>query len=174
MPAEPSTVTTWGPVVTLPLESTQVHVTTVWPSGKTTGALLETITTPQLSAVNGVPRVTPVAPQELLSETAVKSAGANHGRFLMILDRHRKAARNAVPAGVRDSENIGGGPGWERRPARQASQLADNLARAIVTATDHIDDVALRTLSEIRVATRWPGKRCPALPHPARSPFERT
>ena len=47
----------------LPLLSVTVQVTVVVPSGKAAGALLLTDATPQLSAVVGVPRTTPVAVQ---------------------------------------------------------------------------------------------------------------
>ena len=46
--------------------SVTVQVTVVVPSGKAAGALLLTDATPQLSAVVGVPKVTPVAVQLVL------------------------------------------------------------------------------------------------------------
>ena len=49
----------------LPLLSVTVQVTVVVPSGKAAGASLATEATLQLSAVNGVPSMTPVAVQAL-------------------------------------------------------------------------------------------------------------
>jgi hypothetical protein len=60
------TVTVWLQVAVLPLLSVTVQVTVVVPIGNAAGALLETEATPQLSAVTGVPRATPVAVHPVL------------------------------------------------------------------------------------------------------------
>jgi hypothetical protein len=49
-----------------PLLSVTVHLTVVVPIGKAGGASFVTDATPQLSAVTGVPRITPVAVQPVL------------------------------------------------------------------------------------------------------------
>src|SRR6185436_13225505 len=59
----------------LPLVSVTVHVTVLVPSGKLAGALLVTEATAQLSPVTGMPRLTPVAEQELVLAETVTSAG---------------------------------------------------------------------------------------------------
>ena len=57
------------------LASVTVHVTRVTPFGKTAGASLVTLATLQLSAVTGVPRLTPLAVQRPASATTVRFAG---------------------------------------------------------------------------------------------------
>ena len=52
-----------------------VHVTTVIPTGNSTGTSLVKDATPQLSLVVGVPRLTPVAAHLSLSESTATSAG---------------------------------------------------------------------------------------------------
>ena len=56
-----STITFCVAVAVFPALSVTVQVTTVVPNGKVPGALLVTEATPQLSAVVGVPKVTPKA-----------------------------------------------------------------------------------------------------------------
>ena len=63
------TLTVWVAVVLFPLVSVTVQVTVVIPIGKTTGALLVTVATEQLSEVTGVPKFTLNATQELLAFT---------------------------------------------------------------------------------------------------------
>jgi hypothetical protein len=53
-----TTITVCVAVAVFPLLSVTVQVTVVAPKGNTAGALLVTEATPQLSAVNGVPRLT--------------------------------------------------------------------------------------------------------------------
>ena len=60
------TVTNCSQVAMLPELSTTVQVTTVVPKGNARGASLVTEATPQLSAVVGVPKITPVAVQVVL------------------------------------------------------------------------------------------------------------
>src|ERR1043166_4852697 len=54
-------ITVCWQLLLLPWTSTTVQVTVLVPTGKLAGALLVTLATPQLSAVAGVPRVTPAA-----------------------------------------------------------------------------------------------------------------
>jgi hypothetical protein len=68
------TVTVCTQVAVLPLLSVTVQVTLVTPIANAPGALLVTEATPQLSAVVGVPRATPVAVQPVLV-VAVTFAG---------------------------------------------------------------------------------------------------
>ena len=56
-----ATVTSWLQVAVFPFTSVTVHFTTVFPSGKEAGALFVTDAMPQLSAVTGVPKLTPAA-----------------------------------------------------------------------------------------------------------------
>src|SRR5688500_9261027 len=64
-----ATVTSWVAVEVFPDPSVTVQVTVVLPSGNTAGASLVTEATEQLSAVTGVPRLTPDAEQVLSAET---------------------------------------------------------------------------------------------------------
>src|SRR5690606_41075659 len=66
------TVTVWVAVAVKPALSVTVQVTVVLPSGKVSGESLLTEAMPQLSAVSGVPRATPVAshPESALTVTA--------------------------------------------------------------------------------------------------------
>ena len=70
-----TTVTTCVAVAVKPDASVTVQVTVVFPSGKATGALFVTLATEQLSAVTGVPKVTPVAVQAVFVFTVI-AAGA--------------------------------------------------------------------------------------------------
>jgi hypothetical protein len=70
-----TTVTVCVAVAVLPAASVTVQVTVVFPIGNVVGALLTTLATEQLSAVIGVPSVTPVAVQEAFAFT-VTAAGA--------------------------------------------------------------------------------------------------
>src|SRR5262245_34616080 len=63
------TTTNCWQLAELPLLSVAVHVTTLVPGAKLTGALLITVLTPQLSEVTGVPRATLVALQPELDPT---------------------------------------------------------------------------------------------------------
>ena len=69
------TVTTCVAVAVFPASSVTVQVTVVAPIGKVAGALFVTEATPQLSAVVGVPNVTPKALHEEFALT-VTAAGA--------------------------------------------------------------------------------------------------
>src|SRR5713101_7051483 len=69
------TITSCGQVAVLPCESVAVQITVLVPTGKIAGALLDTVTTPQLSEKVGVPSVTLVAPQRPGEATTVTSAG---------------------------------------------------------------------------------------------------
>jgi hypothetical protein len=70
------TVTVWTAIAELPELSVTAHVTTVAPFGKTGGASLTTVATPQLSEVSGVPKLTPVAEHWPGSVLTVTPAGA--------------------------------------------------------------------------------------------------
>ena len=69
------TVTFWLQVAVLPLKSVTVQVTTVMPIGYTAGPLLVTEATPQLSAVTGTPKATPLAVQMPASVFTATFAG---------------------------------------------------------------------------------------------------
>src|SRR5439155_826044 len=69
------TVTRCWQVALLPLLSVVVQVTRLVPTGNCTGALLVTVTPPQLSFAVGVPRATPVAKQVPALALTVTSAG---------------------------------------------------------------------------------------------------
>ena len=69
------TVTFWLQVAMFPEPSVTVQVTTVTPIGNSTGALLVTDATAQLSAVTGTPKATPLAVQKPGSVFAATSAG---------------------------------------------------------------------------------------------------
>src|SRR5690242_163029 len=62
-------------VAVLPLLSVAVQVTRLVPTGNCAGALLVTVTAPQLSLAVGLPRTTPVAKQTPASGLTVTSAG---------------------------------------------------------------------------------------------------
>ena len=62
-------------VFMLPFTSVAVHVTFVVPNGNAAGALFVTLATVQLSAVTGIPNITPVAVHPLFVHT-VTVAGA--------------------------------------------------------------------------------------------------
>src|SRR5438093_13086383 len=62
-------------VALLPLPSVAVQVTRLVPTGNCAGALLVTVTEPQLSLAAVVPRVTPVAKQDPALALTVTSAG---------------------------------------------------------------------------------------------------
>jgi hypothetical protein len=76
------TVTVWSQVALLPLLSVTVQVTVVVPIGKAAGALFVTKATPQLSAVTGVPRATPVAVHPVLVVAVTLAGQAIVGRTL--------------------------------------------------------------------------------------------
>ena len=59
----------------LPLLSVTVHVTVLVPTGNWAGALLVTVTEPQLSVAVKVPKTTPVAKHEPTLALEVTSAG---------------------------------------------------------------------------------------------------
>src|SRR2546425_2673291 len=69
------TITVCGQVALLPWLSVTVQITVLVPTGKSEGALLVTVTGPQLSATVGVPRVTLVAPHRPAEALTVTSAG---------------------------------------------------------------------------------------------------
>src|SRR6266403_1477012 len=69
------TMTVCGQVTLLPWLSVTVQITVLVPTGKSEGALLVTVTGPQLSATIGVPRVTLVAPHRPAEALIVTSAG---------------------------------------------------------------------------------------------------
>ena len=62
-------------VAILPEPSVTVHVTVVLPNGKLAGALLVTLATVQLSAVTGVPKLTPLAVHLLASANTLTLGG---------------------------------------------------------------------------------------------------
>src|SRR6185295_487128 len=71
-----STVTTCAQVCRLPLVSTAVQVTVVFPCAYTSGALLVTVSNPQLSLVaTGTPSTTPLAVHRPASVLTVTLAG---------------------------------------------------------------------------------------------------
>src|SRR5438552_1209040 len=69
------TITVCGQVTLLPWLSVTVQITVLVPTGKSDGALLVTVTGPQLSATVGVPRVTLVAPHRPAEALTVTRAG---------------------------------------------------------------------------------------------------
>src|SRR5882724_11624449 len=69
------TITVCGQVTLLPWLSVTVQITVLVPTGKSEGALLVTVTGPQLSATVGVPKVTLVAPHRPAEALTVTSAG---------------------------------------------------------------------------------------------------
>src|SRR5260370_3198839 len=69
------TITSCGQVAVLRCESVAVQITVLVPTGKIAGALLVTVTAPQLSETVGVPSVTLVAPHRPGEATTVTSAG---------------------------------------------------------------------------------------------------
>src|SRR6266481_6402630 len=69
------TITSCGQVVVLPCESVAVQITVFVPTGNTAGALLVTVTAPQLSETVGVLSVTLVAPHRPGEATTFTSAG---------------------------------------------------------------------------------------------------
>ena len=69
------TITRCWQVVVLPLPSVTVQVTVLVPTGNWAGALLVTVTEPQLSVAATVPKVTPVAKQDPALAFTVTSAG---------------------------------------------------------------------------------------------------
>src|ERR1051326_9065614 len=69
------TITVCGQVMLLPELSVTVQITMLVPAGKSTGALLVTVTGPQLSATVGAPRATLVAPHRPGEAITVTSAG---------------------------------------------------------------------------------------------------
>ena len=69
------TITRCWQVVVLPLLSVTVQVTVFVPTGNCAGALLVTVTEPQLSVAVTVPKVTPVAKQDPILAFVVTSAG---------------------------------------------------------------------------------------------------
>src|SRR6266478_1323082 len=68
-------MTVCGQVAVLPWESVAVQITVLVPTGNIAGALLVTVTTPQLSDTVGVLSVTLVAPHRPGEATTVTSAG---------------------------------------------------------------------------------------------------
>src|SRR5438876_8853694 len=69
------TITRCWQVALLPLPSVAVQVTRLVPTGNCAGALLVTVTEPQLSLAVGVPRATPVAKHVPALALTVTSAG---------------------------------------------------------------------------------------------------
>src|SRR5258708_4884548 len=69
------TITSCGHVAVLPCESVAVQMTVLVPTGNIAGALLVTVTAPQLSETVGVLKVTLVAPHRPAEATTVTSAG---------------------------------------------------------------------------------------------------
>src|SRR5256885_6707950 len=69
------TITVWGQVALLPWLSVTVQITVLVPTGKSEGALLVTVTGPQLSATVGVPRATLVAPHRPAEAFTVTRVG---------------------------------------------------------------------------------------------------
>src|SRR6266404_803640 len=69
------TITRCWQAVLLPLPSVAVQVTRLVPTGNCAGALLVTVTAPQLSLAVGLPRATPVAKQAPALARTVTSAG---------------------------------------------------------------------------------------------------
>src|SRR5882672_10338519 len=69
------TITRCWQVALLPLPSVAVQVTRLVPTGNCAGALLVTVTVPQLSLAVGLPRTTPVAKQVPAFALTVTSAG---------------------------------------------------------------------------------------------------
>src|SRR5436190_11426332 len=69
------TMTVCGQTALLPWLSVTVQITVLVPTGKSEGALLVTVTGPQLSATIGVPRVTFVAPHRPAEALTVTRAG---------------------------------------------------------------------------------------------------
>jgi hypothetical protein len=78
------TVTVWLQVAVLPALSVTVQVTVVVPAGNAAGALFVTEATPQLSAVTGVPRLTPVAVQPLFVVVLTATGQVIVGRILSV------------------------------------------------------------------------------------------
>src|SRR5437763_3779799 len=68
-------MTVCGHVALLPWLSVTVQITVLVPTGKSEGALLVTVTGPQLSATVGVPRATLVAPHRPAEALTVTRAG---------------------------------------------------------------------------------------------------
>src|SRR5271166_3517653 len=69
------TITNCAQVALLPCVSLTVQITVLVPTGKNAGALLVTVTDPQLSATVGVPSATLVAPHSPGEVTTVTRAG---------------------------------------------------------------------------------------------------
>ena len=69
------TITVCGQVAVFPWLSVTVQMTVLVPTGKSAGALLVTVTGPQLSAIVGVPRATLVAPHRPAEATTVTKLG---------------------------------------------------------------------------------------------------
>src|SRR6266436_4843686 len=69
------TITSCGQVAVLPCESVAVQITVLVPTGNIAGALLVTVTAPQLSETVGVLSVTLVAPHSPGEATTVTRAG---------------------------------------------------------------------------------------------------
>ena len=59
----------------MPLVSVAVHVTRLVPTGNCAGALLPTVTAPQLSLAVGLPKATPVAKHVPTFALTFRSAG---------------------------------------------------------------------------------------------------
>jgi hypothetical protein len=85
------TITICVAVPVLPLPSVTVQVTVVFPAGNVAGALLVTLATEQLSAVAGVPKLTPV-PEHVL----IVSDAAFNG--VALIDAGLKNATNWPPS----------------------------------------------------------------------------
>jgi hypothetical protein len=79
------TVTVWSQVAVFPELSVTVQVTVVVPVGNAAGALFITEATPQLSAVTGVPRLTPVAEQPLFVVVLTATGQVIVGRILSVI-----------------------------------------------------------------------------------------
>src|SRR5207249_8228855 len=69
------TITVCGQIALLPWLSVTVQITVLVPTGKSDGALLVTVTGPQLSATVGVPKVTLVAPHRPAEALTATRAG---------------------------------------------------------------------------------------------------
>jgi hypothetical protein len=78
------TVTVWSQLAVFPALSVTAQVTVVVPAGNAAGALFVTEATPQLSAVTGVPRLTPVAVQPLFVVVLTATGQVIVGRILSV------------------------------------------------------------------------------------------
>src|SRR6266481_1905281 len=79
------TITSCGQVAVLPCESVAVQMTVLVPTGNIVGALLVTVTAPQLSETVGAPSVTFVAPHRPgEAKTFTRAGQAMEGGWLSV------------------------------------------------------------------------------------------